>query len=453
MRASLKTIIASRIAAVAALAILLQFGVVAFNYYFDDRELAQSFVRREAEALAAGVTILDGKPSFSLPKGAIHYLREHADAYSFRILDENGHTIAAKNEGLIVTLSPWPGDGRIVPDSWFRRDHDNSRLHIAGGERIELGGTAVRVEFATLGDPESVYWRVIYHETVDHVWVPMIPLILLVLIVVTWSLQRSLRPVSLAARQADAIDPLDPSGTIDVSDMPSEVASFASAINRTIARVRDLVGSQKIFVASAAHELRTPLAVMTLELGNIDHPRARRLEKDVEGMAHKVNQLLTIARLDAAGSPDFSEVDLGAMARECVDRLQPLARAKEQVLELVIRSPGRVRGDRGAIADALRNLIENAFKHTPVGTHVRVSVGPGGRIGVDDSGPGIDAEAAARLFEPFRKGDGSDDGAGLGLSIVKRIADLHKGSVDVHRSDLGGTGFELRFPEHGLRAA
>jgi len=246
-----------------------------------------------------------------------------------------------------------------------------------------------------------------------------------------------------AAQQAEAIHLGHPKQRLDLADMPRETVAFASAINGLIERVGNLVQSQKIFIASAAHELRTPLAVMLLELEKIDHPRARRLNADVTGMTTSVNRLLVLARLEAAQPPELVDVDLGELAEETIDRLQAIAEAHK--IELCLGEPQKLRGDPIAIREALRNLLENAVKHTPAGTSIRLTVGPETTVTVEDSGPGLAVEIANQLFEPFRKGNTSAEGAGLGLAIVRQAVALHRGSIQVGRSALGGALFKLRF--------
>lgn len=443
---SLLRLITLRIFAVAVLAVLLQIGVVAFDYYLDENELAGSFVRRETEALAAGLEINEQQVRFAPPPVFARLLKDFGEAYAFRVLDSSGAVIAAHQASLLEKKSPWVAGEVSATDSWLSRDVTLPSMGVAGGETFNVDGQIVRVEIATLGDPAGLYWRVLFHETTDHVWLPMIPMFLLVLIVTTLSVRKALAPVVQAAEDADAIDPRNPIGRFDARAMPREVAGFARAINRTLERVRDLVGSQKLFLASAAHELRTPLAVMMLELGQIDHPRARRLEKDVSDMSDRVNQLLTIASLDAAGRPDFVAIDLGEIAREVADRLELLAETEDKQLKLEIHEPDAVEGNRSALADALRNLVENAIKHTPKGTVILISAGPGSRLQVDDSGSGLDNRDIERLCAPFQKGRHAQGGVGLGLSIAKQIAELHGGKLLVSRSSLGGARFRLELP-------
>jgi two-component system, OmpR family, sensor kinase len=149
--------------------------------------------------------------------------------------------------------------------------------------------------------------------------------------------------------------------------------------------------------------------------------------------------------LEAAQPPALVDVDLGELAKETIDRLQSWAVAQGHKIELCLGEPQKLRGDPVAIGEALRNLVENAVKHTPAGTSIRLTVGPETTVTVEDSGPGLAVEITDQLFEPFRKGNASAEGAGLGLAIVRQAVALHRGSIQVGRSSLGGAMFKLRF--------
>jgi two-component system, OmpR family, sensor histidine kinase TctE len=114
-------------------------------------------------------------------------------------------------------------------------------------------------------------------------------------------------------------------------------------------------------------------------------------------------------------------------------------------IDLRLRDPRKLRGDPVAVREALCNLVENAVKHTPAGTSILVTVGPDRTITVEDSGPGLASETSDQLFQPFRKGNPSTEGAGLGLAIVRQAVELHRGSIQVGRSSLGGAKFKLSF--------
>jgi signal transduction histidine kinase len=185
--------------------------------------------------------------------------------------------------------------------------------------------------------------------------------------------------------------------------------------------------------------------VMTLELGRAQ-PRVDRLQEDVRQMSATVDGLLTLARLEAIETPNSMQLDVAEIASEIINRLEDWAARTEHHLMLQICEPARVDGDADAIREALRNLIENAIRHTPPGTNIRITVGPAGSITVEDDGPGVAAEAIPELLQPFKKGSTSNEGAGLGLAIVKQAVDLHHGHIEVGRSPTGGARFSLVFP-------
>src|SRR5262249_49707128 len=160
-----------------------------------------------------------------------------------------------------------------------------------------------------------------------------------------------------------------------------------------------LMHSYRVFMGSAAHELRTPLAAMLIELEKIDDPRARALEKDVTGMSDSINRLLTLVRLQAAEPPELCEVDVGAVVWDTINSLREWAKAEQHEIELHLQGSRCMRGDPVAIQEAVRNLAENAVKHTPAGTPVRVTVEPECTITVEDGGPGLPALSWDQLFE------------------------------------------------------
>jgi len=209
-------------------------------------------------------------------------------APAFRILDEGDELIAEHNGSMISQLSPWPS--KRSQDLWLVDLEEEKKLYVAGGIRQRVGDRSVWIEVATFGDPANRYLSIVAAEVFDDVWLPMIPLVLLTLGVATLSVRRSL---VRAANQAETLMPLESSSRIDLSGMPSEAASLAATINSLIDRLAVQVKAQRMFLARAAHELRTPLSIITLELGGLEDARLRRLEEDGRGMSGTVDRLLT----------------------------------------------------------------------------------------------------------------------------------------------------------------
>jgi two-component system sensor histidine kinase QseC len=215
------------------------------------------------------------------------------------------------------------------------------------------------------------------------------PLILFTVIAAPYSVYRTLRPLARGAQQADKLKATDYESRFSLTDLPAEVASFASAINRLMDRVAELVQSQKLFISRAAHELRTPLSIMLLELGKIADPRARRVAADVVDMSNTVTRLLQLARIDAM--TEIADVNLAEFTRQALDKLAPLAQERDIEIDLKVLSTQTFKGDATSIYEALRNLVENAIKHTPLGSKIGITVGPGLRpegLRDDDLGVG-----------------------------------------------------------------
>ncbi len=447
-----------RLAITTFLVMLLQAGTVAIRDYLNETDFLNSYVRREAQQIAREQGAApartpgapDGQPMASFPA---QYFGANAQAYAFRLIDTDGRILAEQNGARLVALSPWSSKPNARQDFWVRKLNPHERMHVAGGLKVRVGEQDLWVELATFGDPNHTYLKSLAQEILDDVWLPMLPLIAFSLGVTILSVRSSFRPLVAAANEADKISFLERTDRLDVTQLPAEASDFASAINRLLDRVADLVSSQRLFIARAAHELRTPLSIMMLELGHLKDPSGKRLEADVRAMSEIVDQLLALARMEATPRSGLRPVDISTVTRELVSRMLEWVEKGGHQIQFVSHREAPIIGDETALRDAARNLIENAVKHTPAGTMIRLEVTKDGSIVVEDSGPGLGAHLPEELQQPFRKGATTGDGAGLGLAIVRQAAELHGGRLDIERSSLGGARFVMRLPATGLVAA
>ena len=275
---------------------------------------------------------------------------------------------------------------------------------------------------------------------------------------VWWVVSRGVAPLrrlgaALAGRDPQALQP------IDAGDGPSEMQPMVDALNGLFARIAGLIETERRFTADAAHELRTPIAAIRAQaqaaLGaSDDAAREHALRATLQGCdraARLVDQLLTLARLDAGVSPPCREVDLGALARAVVAELAPAACRRRQTLGVEGPAHAVVRADATLLEVLLRNLVDNAVRHAPLDAPILVglAVGPGGvELSVDNGGPPLATGDVERLGDRFYRIAGSQgSGSGLGWSIVRRIATVHGARLELSGAGrLGGLSVRVFLP-------
>jgi two-component system OmpR family sensor kinase/two-component system sensor histidine kinase QseC len=294
----------------------------------------------------------------------------------------------------------------------------------------------------------------------DAAWRAVLPLLLVAPFIAAaawWLTSLALRPLQRVAedvrqRGEQSLQPLPAAG------LPAEVAPLVAALNALLQRLGGALDAQRAFVADAAHELRSPLTALKLQLqllqrAGSDEDRARAtgaLAAGIERAARLVEQLLALARSEpgAAAAP-MLRLDLAELVREALADAAPLALARGSQLELQAAQAQFIEGDRAALVALVRNLADNALRYAPPGARVelRVAAMDGGvLLQVDDSGPGIPAAERERVFDRFYRRDQRDEpGTGLGLAIVRSVAQRHGASVGLSDSPLGGLRVTLRF--------
>jgi len=281
----------------------------------------------------------------------------------------------------------------------------------------------------------------------------------LLMLVVWFVVGASLRPLrrtraELAARQPEALDAVDESG------LPDEILPLVRELNLLLDRTRHAFALQKRFVGDAAHELRSPLAALRLQLQALQRPgdaqahqvALGRLATGIERASRLIEQLLSMARHDAATDTlPAQKVDLAEVARQAIADVLPEANAHQMDIGMEGLPQAWVRGNGDALGLLLRNLLDNAIKYTPRGGRIDIileAAPTGARLLVDDSGPGVPAEERERVFDRFYRLANHDEvGSGLGLSIVRAIAERHGATVRLEQAPaLGGLRVQVAFP-------
>lgn len=371
----------------------------------------------------------------------------------------NGPSADPGNDDMVVQV--WTPDGIQVFRSISRAELPQRA--VLGFSNVKAKGTTYRVfsvqtsnQTVQIAQDMAVRKRMagaLALRTVGPIAL-MAPMLMLV---VWWVVSGSLAPVArvrrqVASRQADDLSP------VSEADLPDEVKPLVHELNLLFGRVRTAFDAQQHFVADAAHELRSPLAALKLQVLSLERAEdadarklaVARLTAGIERATRLVEQLLVLARQEAAEAK-LEPVELGELARRTLGDMVGAAQARKIDLGLHQVDDATVQGQADGLRVLLRNLVDNAVKYTPSGGTIDVSVrlaGQGAELVVEDSGPGISEEERERVFNRFYRVPGSTaTGSGLGLAIIKAIAERHGATLALGKSErLGGLLVTVAFP-------
>lgn len=440
--------------------IILSILFISFSaiIYYRSNAASQEINEKQLETTAAALsrsiaTDPSGKPRLALspelaasirndPYDSI-FIVKSADGKSIWTSDKRLETLAAdwridENDGDFVSLKDVlaPGDGY----------YGISRIH-----DTRAGPFIVFV--ASPGDKQDFSRFILSEFMGDFLWiVPVLFAVVIGTIMIT--VRTSLRSISHTSQVAAGIQPDATDIRLQVDNVPSEILPLVNAVNRAFERLDAGFQAERRFTANAAHELRTPLAILKARIGDLENqvasPSVAELKGDIDRMARVVSQLLAIARVETHHPRTEQTCRIDEAVRDAVAGLAPLAIARAQDISAALPdAPVFAAMPYHQIYEAIRNLIENAIEHCGPGTRIAVTVDESGRVAVADSGPGIPDADKELIFERFfRKSrpGASSGGAGLGLSIVSEILRQHHGAIRVTDTPGGGATLEMRLP-------
>ncbi|MBW8849028.1 MAG: HAMP domain-containing protein [Burkholderiales bacterium] len=420
---------------------LVAVGVLALAKPFNNYVL-QSGVERYAETVARRVSFdAQGRPIGLNAKIEPWLFDSLGQEVTLRIVDEAG----------AVAFAPDESTRPLVPDG---EAFDPGRRRFA----LTRGGVAMHAATVPIVN-EGRIWHVqlavsdrLVLRMRESIGMPALRqgivatcaiFLLIFLVTVHVTLRRALAPLDAASAAARRITPRTLDERLDEAGQPIEIRPMVQAFNQALDRLQHGFRTQQEFLASAAHELKTPLALIRVQVEmGADDERRRLLLQDVDRMARQVQQLLMLAEVSEPQNYRIALVDPGPTVQEAFDFMARLA--ERYGVHLGLRVEDGVRqwaADRGALFTLLKNLLENAIQHSPAGGVVALTVRRGGFC-VRDEGPGVKDEHLARIFERFwRAPDNRGEGAGLGLAICAEIATAH------------GWRIEARTPGRGLEVS
>lgn len=284
---------------------------------------------------------------------------------------------------------------------------------------------------------------------------PILLLILAVSVIATFQIASAMRPMLQLSREINARD-TDDLRPLGGTSIPAEIAPLVAAVNDLMSRLGRAIEHEREFTDNAAHELRTPLAVLKTraqiaERALADSParqeELKMLVAAIDRATGVIEQLLVLSRLQG-GHATFGTIDFSQLTEDVARDLVPMAIAKQQEVDASIAPGVMVQGNADSLSMVIRNLIDNAIRYAPVKGEIAIGLiqGTDGTaiLRVSDNGPGIPPDKIERVFERFTRYSHDESGSGLGLAIVERILQQHKGSIVLQNAQPHGLICEVR---------
>lgn len=430
-------------------------------------ELHHQALQAQAGEIVGYLSIApDGTLRLSLPPSLAEFYSQGYGRAAFAVLDPGGRVLFSSLPGnraiidiqrerkpveffqqdRVGAIAPAQAEGE--PVAFFRQDRFGIALY--GATVAEhVAGRPILVQVVEDVLHRDVLIDNILAEFLTHVGWITAPILLVLLVIDVLIFRRAVRPIIAASALAEEIGPDRTELRLPETGMPREVLPLVHAVNHALDRLDAGFRAQREFTADAAHELRTPLAILRTQIDMIeDREVAGPLRQDVEGMSRLVNQLLEMSELETFVIAEDDIADLVTIATETAAFLAPLALSQRKSVAVTgAKFPVRVHANSDALDRAVRNLVENALAHTGPGTSVEISVSRDGVIRVMDRGPGVTRVEREHIFKRFWRRDRRRGGnAGLGLAIVARIAEMHGAAIEIDQRPGGGAVFAIRFP-------
>ncbi|PBS14014.1 two-component sensor histidine kinase [Lysobacteraceae bacterium NML93-0792] len=356
---------------------------------------------------------------------------------AFRVADVSGRTVLSSLDGpaLQALERATPGTGSLE-----LRD-DGERVQLRIGERdVMLGGVAYHLQVAHSSRFEARLGKYARELYLGSAVTSVMGALLVFALVIFFTVRRALTPLQRASAIAAGIGPRTLAARLHIGDVPSEVAPLIDALNSALERLEHGFQVQQAFLAHAAHELKTPLALLQAEI-ELGGQNREAMLRETRLMGRQVKQLLHLAEVSEGHNYRFARRSLWALASDGVDYLARLAERRGVTLRICHDGPEAwVDLDDGAAFVLLKNLLENAVNHSPPNGTVTLHVSRRGLV-VTDEGPGVESTHRDHLFARFWRGPGASDGAGLGLAIVQEICMAHRWTVHFEPGPHGGARF------------
>ncbi len=441
-RSSLRRSLIINITAALSLCIALASVVLIYEFYEHLEENIEEALYQEAKEIIGQID--PDQDTYGLNPTAIRFSGIEG-LYRYTVFDGTGKPIAG-NE-----TSPQMQSQVLKLEIGKRTEIPllGERMGIGLRAKIDNQDFIVLVSTYPKATERTNFQKLAYEVEEQIIWVALG--VLVVLAAAVLATRRSLISLRPIQKQAQLIGPTATIKRLSLKRVPSEIAPLITAVNGAFDRLEKGYQAQRDFSSNVAHEVRTPLAVLRSSIEMIEDTEVKdTVREDVLRLDRMFEQMIDLSRADALGKSAHVQVDLKRLAVDVAMDMSAGALKDKKSLAVTGADQSFATGNIGLIQIAVKNLVRNALIYSPVGTEVEIEVlgNPSG-IRILDRGEGIKEEQKLHLFERFHRGaaaNGNAPGSGIGLAIVKSVADAHAAQINIHDRQGGGSLFELIFP-------
>jgi signal transduction histidine kinase len=442
-RSIISRLVALHVIAIGVIAVLMP---LALYWLIDEAAISlhRDALRSQAASLAGFLRAQPGGGvSLDIPPEMESLYSSSYGLYAYAVLDSNGRILfSSRHDG--HALSP---EGEDLTNLAFSQRRTTGTVLSGVSVARTIGGQVYWIQVGQdLGHRDVIIDDIVVSFFPRVAWITL-PILLALLMIDIAIFRRALRPLREVSTTAAAIGPTRTDVRLPEQSLPTEVVPLVRAVNQALNRLDAGFRAQRDFTADMAHELRTPLTIVRARVDSLEPGSLRdELRRDLENMTRIVNQVLDIAELESFVVAADARTDLQAVCADAVAFMAPLAVASAKTVALTgVERPVWVHGNSETLFRAVRNLVDNAIRHTPPDGTIEVDVSADGTVRVLDDGPGVPEADRELIFRRFwRRDQTKSDSRGIGLAIVARVAAVNDGTVTVDKRPEGGAVFTLQ---------
>ena len=433
--------------AVLAVFSTIAIGAVYYEFTVINVNLKGSSLFSQAGQIYKHLSLSDeGEIKLDLPASLSEAYHNENSLFLYRLLDASCSVLYSSNPDNKTPLIP---HSNLNDLEYFQFENFERDLTFFGASyEYKVQDTLVFIQVAQDESHHDVLADSLIEEYSEKIgW--FIPLFFICLVICSiLVLRKGFKPLLDVSEWTRTIGPQNIGQRLPETCIPTEVLPLVQAVNSVLDRLEDALNSQRRFTGDAAHELRTPLAVLSARIDTLEaNETTKALKKDVAVMTRLTSQLLKSAQIDFFELNQNETVDLVNLVQEVAILLAPLALKDSKMLEVENKAKSiKITGNFDILFNMVRNLVENALSHTAPNTTVLITLDETPSITVRDHGAGILEAHKKHLFKRFWRAERSNrKGAGLGLSIVKEAARIHDANIEVGNHPEGGAVFKIIF--------